>query len=76
MRCYCCDKELSDREVIYNPELPGYEMCNTCLDVSMEAAYGQFYSFNGDNTDPVDPDFDALDILDIGDASDIIPKDV
>lgn len=30
---------MSDKEINWNSELGGYEMCTTCLDSAMDAAY-------------------------------------
>ncbi len=39
MRCYICDKVLSEKETIYNKDLKAYEPCTVCLDIAMDAAY-------------------------------------
>lgn len=44
MRCNCCDKALSDTEVVWNNELKAYEMCATCLEIAMDAAFSQGYN--------------------------------
>lgn len=64
MKCHICDKELSDKETNYNEDLKGYEPCTICLDIAMDAAYGQHTE---------DDEYIILDGFD-GDASDIIPR--
>ncbi len=44
MRCNCCDRALSEQEIHYNEELKAWEMCVTCLEISMDAAYSQGFS--------------------------------
>lgn len=39
MRCNICDKELSDKEAVFNKDLQAYEPCTVCLDIAMDAAY-------------------------------------
>ena len=39
MRCKCCDKQLSDKEVTWNTDLDDYEICTICLDVALDAAF-------------------------------------
>ena len=39
MRCNCCDKQLNEKEIQWNPEIDAWEMCSTCLDVAYDAAY-------------------------------------
>lgn len=82
MKCNCCDRDLSDTEVVYNIELQTWEMCSTCLEVAMDAAFSQGFSPDGDPLDDpelqeevgngaaetLDPDFQRDEY---GDASDI-----
>lgn len=43
MRCYICDKDLTDKEVVFNKELGSFEPCTICLDIALDAAYsGKF----------------------------------
>ncbi len=44
MKCNCCDRDLSDPEIIWNKELGkngegAFELCSTCLEAAMDAAY-------------------------------------
>jgi len=39
VRCSCCDKQLSDKEVIWNTDLDDYEICTICLDAALDAAF-------------------------------------
>ena len=38
MRCHCCDRALSDTEIQILPDKT-FEMCTTCLEISLDAAY-------------------------------------
>ena len=83
MRCSCCDRALSDAEVIWNAELQAWEICSTCLEVAMDAAFSNGFSPDGEPLD--DPEMQeqfgngAVETLDpdfqndgrYGDASDI-----
>lgn len=48
MRCYICDKELSDKEGSYNKELRQCEPCGTCLDIALDAAYADGFRTEDD----------------------------
>lgn len=50
MRCNCCDRELDEKEIIWNTELQAWEMCNTCLDIAMDAAYSQGFSYDDEDS--------------------------
>lgn len=39
MRCAICDRQLTDKEVVFNKDLQAYEPCTVCLDIAMDAAY-------------------------------------
>lgn len=39
MRCAICDRGLSEKEIVYNDDLPGFEPCTECLEIALEAAY-------------------------------------
>lgn len=60
MRCNICDKELSDKEVIYNGDLDGYEPCTECLDIALEAAYSGGVPNDDDELSAVDSSFDEV----------------
>ncbi len=70
MRCAICDKELSDKEVIWNSDLKGYEPCTVCLDAAMDAAYPGGVPDEGDEELILVSDFDNF----AGDGGDIIPR--
>ena len=46
MRCNCCDRALSEDEIQFNPEIKAWEMCSTCLDISLDAAYSGSFSYD------------------------------
>lgn len=58
MKCYICDKDLSDKETIYDEQLKGFEPCTTCLDIAMEAAYSDGFTTEDDEYSIVDEEFD------------------
>jgi hypothetical protein len=50
VKCECCDKEISDKEIQWNPELVRrdgrvgmFDYCPFCLEVALEAAYSDGY---------------------------------
>jgi hypothetical protein len=49
MRCSCCDRAMTDKEIKWNKELNDWELCTTCLEVAMDAAYSDGHSY--DDTD-------------------------
>lgn len=63
MRCNCCDKVLTPQEISYNKEIDAFELCNTCLNVALEAAFSDGFRASEDvQMDPdVDNDLDTLD---------------
>lgn len=54
MRCSCCDRALSDKEVVWNDDLKSYELCTVCLDIALDAAYNNGF----------DPDDDMFVLID------------
>jgi len=60
MRCNICDKELSEKEIQWNPDLDGWECCTICLDVALDAAYGQ-HRPDDEGVPLLDQTFDELD---------------
>lgn len=62
MKCYICDKELSEKEIIYNEEVSSYEPCTTCLDVIYDTAYCGNFAFDPDAVEFVDEDYDKADV--------------
>lgn len=55
MKCYCCDKELTENEINYNEEMRNYEPCVTCLEIALDAAYSGGFMIEDD------PEFVILD---------------
>lgn len=69
MRCICCDKELSDKEVTWNEELGDWELCTVCFDVAMDAAYCDGFQMEEDSSFVIlDNDFIY------GDSGDVVPS--
>lgn len=48
MRCNICDKQLSDKEVVWNKELDAFEPCAYCLEAAMDAAYSDGFQHDDD----------------------------
>lgn len=48
MRCNICDKQLTDKEVVWNKELEAYEPCSYCLEIAMDAAYSDGFQHDDD----------------------------
>lgn len=67
MHCNICDKQLSEKEINWNDDLPGWEPCGTCLDVIMDAAFAGNYEDEEERV--VDSDFD--DDVYYGDSSEL-----
>lgn len=58
MHCNACDRQLSEKEIIWNGDLKAWEMCGTCLEIVFDAVYvGQFKN-EEDEWQNVDEDFD------------------
>jgi hypothetical protein len=57
VRCNICDKPLSEKEVSWNDDIKTFEPCTTCLDVALDAAYGQHRPDDEDIL--LDNDFDV-----------------
>ncbi len=72
MLCFICDVNLSDKEVIYNPAIEGYEPCTTCLDAAFDAAFTKGFMTDEDDGVPVlDEDWDdSEEFFDMQRASD------
>lgn len=56
-RCGCCDNKLSDAEIVWNKDLGAWEMCTSCLDAALDAAFSNGFSPDGDDV-LVEPDYD------------------
>lgn len=68
MRCHICDKDLSEKEVIYNEDLKAYEPCTTCLDIALDAAYSDGYKTEDDEFVLLDSSFD------LNTEGDLVPR--
>lgn len=64
MRCHVCNATLSETEIVWNPEIGGWEMCKTCLDASLDAAFTDGFSPDT-RDDPVEVPFESVDLLDV-----------
>lgn len=59
MKCSCCDKDMSDKELTWNEELQAWELCTVCLDVAYDAAFSQGFAYDEEDWSfVVDTDFD------------------
>lgn len=52
MKCYICDKTLTEQEVQYNKVLDQWEPCGACLEVALDAAYSGDFKPDDDLDDP------------------------
>ena len=48
MRCNCCDRALSEDEIQFNPQIDAWEMCSTCVDIALDAAFSGSFSYDDD----------------------------
>lgn len=64
MHCKCCDKQLSEKELNWNADLDDWELCTTCLDISLDAAYSNGFLTEDDEFVIVD-DWDTQDLGDV-----------
>lgn len=48
IRCYICDKALTDKEGAFNKELGQCEPCSNCLDIALDAAYADGFQRDDD----------------------------
>lgn len=51
MRCSCCDKSMTDKEIQWNKEYNEWEVCSVCLEIALDAAYSD--GFQNDDDDNV-----------------------
>lgn len=49
---------LTDKEMVYNEDIDGYEPCTECLDVIMDTAYSQGFKTEDEYEYSVDEEFD------------------
>jgi hypothetical protein len=52
MRCFICDKILSENEIQTNKDTKEFEPCPTCLEIALDAAYSDGFSPDGELDDP------------------------
>ncbi len=50
MRCYICDKLLTEKETVWNKDVGEYEPCTECLEIAYDAAFSDGFS-RGDDDD-------------------------
>ena len=51
MRCSCCDKQMTDKEIQWNKEYEEWEVCSICLEIALDAAYSDgFQNEDDDNS--------------------------
>lgn len=48
MRCSCCDKAMTDKEIQWNKEYNEWELCSVCLEVALDAAYSDGFQNEDD----------------------------
>lgn len=58
MRCNCCDRVLGPKEISFNKSIGAFEMCGTCLTISLEAAFSDGFKPSEDEDAQIDPDVD------------------
>jgi hypothetical protein len=49
MRCNCCDRVLGEQEITFNPEIDAFEMCTTCVEIALDAAYSNGFTYDDDD---------------------------
>lgn len=71
MRCNCCDRPLSDKEIVFNKEIDCYEPCSTCLEIALDAAYSTDFINNLSSEDDIYGfGSGSVEILDTEEAAD------
>jgi len=73
MHCHICDKELSEKEIVFNVELDGFEPCSECLDIIYETAFGNGFDPEDDDVSVIEADEETLDLLY---STDVVEKDL
>ena len=73
MHCKACDKTLSDKEIQWNDDLNDWELCGTCLDAAMDAAYSKGYDEDDDKFILLDDDEPSYELSVYGTLADYIP---
>lgn len=63
MRCNCCDRKMSDKEISWNKDLNTFEMCSECLEISLDAAFSEGFTpeDDRDSVPAIDSSFDEQD---------------
>lgn len=49
MRCSCCDKQMTDKEIQWNKEYKEWELCSICLEIALDAAYADGFQNEDDD---------------------------
>jgi len=44
MKCHICDKELTEKEIIWNKDINTWDPCSVCLDIAFDAAFSDGFS--------------------------------
>ena len=44
MKCGICDKELTEKEIVWNTDIEAWEPCSVCLDIAFDAAFSDGFS--------------------------------
>lgn len=70
MRCNICDKQLSEKEINYNEDLPAFEPCSVCLEEIMDAAYSGNFGTEDDDSILVDDEPETISYKDTENYSD------
>lgn len=60
MHCKCCDRLMTEKEIVWNKELNDWELCGVCLDIAMDAAYSDGFQYDDD---------DYNEYIDVGEES-------
>lgn len=50
MRCSACDKAMTETEIQWHKEMKDWEVCSTCLEVAMDAAYSGNFAHEDEDT--------------------------
>jgi hypothetical protein len=60
VKCRICDKEITEKEIQWNPDYEEWEPCPVCLEIAFDAAYSD--GFRGEDEEVVvEDEFDGLD---------------
>lgn len=50
MRCNICDKQLTDKEIVWNKDYGTWEPCSFCLEAALDAAYTNGFQDQDDDS--------------------------